>query len=184
MSPRHPAYGSGSGKIHGAGKIQQRGFAASATSHQGHKFAGVELQRNVLQRHHRHSFCDVLLAHALQSKNTHTSSVVASCFARQPGYLCNSWVGGVGGATGATGAGSAAVPPSSNTNSIGGFSIFSSVGPTAGGRRPAPAMKAMYCFPSTIYVIGGAAPTRLVRISRSLSPLSALYANSRPSPIT
>src|SRR6516162_387284 len=89
-------------------------------------------------------------------------------------YLCSSGAGGgpsVGPAAGD--GGSVAVPPTSNTNSIGGLSTLASVGPTVCGGRPTPAMNATYCFPSTMYVIGGAAPFRLVRISKSFSPLSA-----------
>src|SRR5215471_21452376 len=65
---------------------------------------------------------------------------------------CNSGAGGCcrllfGGGTGA-GFGNSAVPSSVNTNSIGGFSIFASFGPTVGAGRPRPPWNATYCFPS------------------------------------
>ena len=63
-------------EIHRSGQIQQRGFAAAASSHQRHKLAARNVQGHVLQRGHGGPVREVLFADVLQPEDAHTSSVV------------------------------------------------------------------------------------------------------------
>jgi hypothetical protein len=58
-------------KIHGSGKIEQRGFSAAAAPHQGHKLSALNVQGKTTERMHWLAIRQIIFRDVLQRKYGH-----------------------------------------------------------------------------------------------------------------
>jgi hypothetical protein len=58
----------GGGKVQSASQLKEGGFAASAATHQGNKFARSDFERNIVECSYAFAGVRVILAHMVERK--------------------------------------------------------------------------------------------------------------------